>query len=158
MRKAIRSPLLALALGLVVVGPVLATAASGFHSTIESRGSIGRHIHAKTPSIKLTSRGPVDFVTATVTIDPKASSGWHSHPGVVLVTVVSGSLTFYDEHCHAAVHPAGSGFVESGNDPGLVLNLSADTPAVVNVTYIVPAGTPNTGLRIDKDNPGCPQS
>ena len=83
---------------------------------------------------------------------------WHSHPGVVIVSVVSGSLTFYDKHCHATVHAAGSAFVESGNDPGLVRNFSDTTPATVNATYIVPAGTPNTSLRVDKDNPGCAQS
>ena len=60
---------------------------------------------------------------------------------------------------NATVHPAGSAFVESGDDPGLVRNLSGTTPATVNATYIVPAGTPeNASLRIDKDNPGCPQS
>ena len=44
------------------------------------------------------------------------------------------------------------------SDPGVVRNFSDTTPATVNATYIVPAGTPNTSLRVDKDNPGCAQS
>jgi quercetin dioxygenase-like cupin family protein len=159
MRKAIRIPLLALVLSFVVGGTVLATAASGFHPTILSRGTTIERVHAKTNAVDLKlKKKHVDIVTATVTIDPLGSSGWHSHPGVVLVTVVSGSLVFYDEHCRPSVHPAGSAFVESGDDAGLVRNESTTTPAVVNVSQIVPAGTPNTGLRIDKPNPGCPQT
>jgi quercetin dioxygenase-like cupin family protein len=158
MRKTLRGPLIALALAAVVVGPVLATTGVGFHQTFQSRATVDGRIHARSPQIKLESKGATDFVTVTLVIDPLASSGWHSHPGVVIVSVVSGSLTFYDKHCHATVHAAGSAFVESGNDPGLVRNFSDTTPATVNATYIVPAGTPNTSLRVDKDNPGCSQS
>jgi quercetin dioxygenase-like cupin family protein len=158
MNMLFRGPVLAVALAAVVVGPVLATAGAGFHQTIQSRATVDGRIHAKGSEIKLDSKGPVDFVTVTLVIDPLATSGWHTHPGVVIVSVASGSLTFYDEGCNATVHAAGSAFVESGDDPGLVRNLSATTPATVNATYIVPAGTPNASLRIDKDNPGCPQS
>jgi quercetin dioxygenase-like cupin family protein len=158
MRKAIRISMLALALSVLFAGTVLATAASGFHPTILSRATISERVHVHTSIIRFKTKGSVDVVTATVTIDALGSSGWHSHPGMVLVSVVSGSLTVYDEHCRATVQPAGSGFLETGDDPGLVRNESATTPAVVNVTYVVPAGTPNSGLRIDKANPGCPQS
>ena len=158
MRKTFRGPLIALALAAVVVGPVLATTGVGFHQTIQSRATVSGRIHAKSPDVKLDSKGDTDFVTVTLVIDPLASSGWHSHPGVVIVSVASGSVTFYDESCHATVHAAGSAFVELGDDPGLVRNLSDTTPATVNATYIVPAGTPNTSLRVDQDNPGCPQS
>lgn len=158
MRKTVRISLLALALSVVFGGTVLATVASGFHPTILSRGTIVERVHVHTGSIKLKTKDSVDVVTATVTIDALGSSGWHSHPGMVLVTVVSGGLSVYDEHCRAKAYAAGSAFVESGDDPGLVRNESATTPAVVNVTYVVPAGTPNSGLRIDKANPGCPQS
>jgi quercetin dioxygenase-like cupin family protein len=158
MRKAIQISVLALALIVVFAGTVLATTASGFHPTILSRGTISQRVHVHTSSIKFKTKGSVDVVSATVTIDALGSSGWHSHPGMVLVTVVSGGLSFYDEHCKATAYSAGSAFVESGDDPGLVRNESATTAAVVNVTYVVPAGTPNSGLRIDRANPGCPQS
>jgi hypothetical protein len=81
---------------------------------------------------------------STVTFDPSGSSGWHSHPGVVLVTVASGSVVAYDEHCVGTPHTAGtasSAFTESGDEPALVRNESTTTTEVSNVTYIVPAGT-----------------
>ena len=155
MRKAIRSPLLALALILVFAGTVLATAAnSGFHSTPVSRGTLSDSVHYNTGAVKFQTKGAVDFVNVTVNFAPLGSSGWHSHPGVVLVTVASGSVVVYDAHCVGTVHTAGtasSAFTESGDEPGLVRNESTTTPEVSNVTYLVPAGT--TMLRIDRDAP-----
>jgi quercetin dioxygenase-like cupin family protein len=156
MRKAIRSPVLALALIVAFAGGVLATTATGFHPTLLSRGTLSESVHYNTGAVKFQTKGPVDFVTQTITFDAPGSSGWHAHPGVVLVTVVSGSLVRYDEHCSATAIAAGSAFTESGADAGLVRNESTTTPAVVYVTFIVPKGT--TALRIDKSNPGCPQN
>lgn len=79
-------------------------------------------------------------------------------PGVVLVTVASGTLVRYDEHWSPTEHIAGSAssaFIESGDHAGLVRNEST-TLAVVYVSYIVPVGTLDADLRIDKNNPGCP--
>ncbi len=156
MRRAIRSPLLALALIVVFAGTVLATAAStGFHLTLLSRGTLSEPVHFNTGAVKFQTKGSVDVATATVTLDPLSSSGWHEHPGVVLVTVKSGTVTFYDETCSATIHAAGTSFVEAAGDgPGLGRNESATDTAVIYVTYIVPTGS---ALRIDKPNPGCPQ-
>jgi quercetin dioxygenase-like cupin family protein len=158
MRKPIAIAFLTLALVVVFAGTVLATAAAGFHGTILSRGTTSGSVYVPTADIKLKAASPVDMVTATVTIDPLGSSGWHHHPGMVFVTVVSGTVTFYDGDCQATSNANGSAFVESGDDTGLARNESSTVPAVVHVTYIVPAGTPNSGLRIDDPNPGCPQS
>jgi quercetin dioxygenase-like cupin family protein len=155
IRAGIRSPLLALALALTLGGTALATPASNFVGTLTSRATLTESLHVNTGAVKLQTKGPVDFVTATVNIAPGGTSGWHSHPGVVLVSVVSGSLTFYDATCAGSVHGAGSAFVESGDSPGLVRNESSTTPAVVYATYLVPAGTPNAALRVDAANPGC---
>lgn len=158
LRNVLRSPLLAVALTVVFAGTALATAASGFHPSILARGTASQPVQFNTGDIKFQTKAPVDFVTATVNIDALGSSGWHSHPGVVLVTVASGTVTFYGADCSASVYAAGASFVESGGETGLARNESATTPAVVYVTYLVPAGTPNSGLRIDQANPGCPQS
>ena len=155
-RRAARGPLLAIGLVVAFAGTALATASAGFSAQTLSRGALTTNVQANTGEIKLQTKGDVDFVTSAVTIAPNGSSGWHTHPGVVLVTVATGSLTFYDQNCNATVHPAGSAFFESGDDAGLVLNLSSTVTATVYATYIVPAGT--TVLRIDKANPGCPQN
>lgn len=159
MLKAIRSPLLALVFVVGLAGAAVATPAVDFGPpTPLSRGTLGESVHYNTGEVKFQTKGAVDFVTQTITIGAKgngASSGWHSHPGVVLVTVKSGTLVHYDADCSAKTYPAGSAFAESGGAPALVRNESAD-PAVVYVTYVVPAGT--TALRNDAPNPGCPQN
>jgi quercetin dioxygenase-like cupin family protein len=157
IRRAIRGPILASALVLVFAGTALATVASGFHPAILARGTTNGAVAFNMGVIKFQTKGDIDIVTATVNLDAHASSGWHSHPGVVLVTVKSGTVTFYDDHCVGIAHVAGTSFVESGGDTGLARNES-DAPAMVYVTYLVPTGTSNAGLRIDQVNPGCPQS
>jgi len=158
MLKTIRSPLLAVALIVVLAGTVLATASSGLVGTFLSRGTLSQPVHFNTGAVKLQTKGAVDAVMQTITFGAPSTSGWHAHPGVVIVTVTSGSLVRYDEHCSPTVYTAltaSSGFIESGNHAGLVRNESG-AATVVHVTYLVPAGTSNSALRIDKDNPGCP--
>jgi quercetin dioxygenase-like cupin family protein len=156
VRKAIRIPLLALGLIVVLAGTVLATASSGFTARPLARGTVQESVHFNTGEVKFQTKGSVLLATNEVTIDPLGSSGWHFHPGVTLVSVASGSVVRYDAHCTATVFAAGSAFVESGDHPLLVRNESTTTPAVNIVTFMVPAGT--TALRIDSPNPGCPQN
>jgi quercetin dioxygenase-like cupin family protein len=146
-------------LGVSVValtGAALATPPSGFTTSILARGSAGP-LNVRHDGIRLSTRHHVsaDVTVATVTIDPGGSSGWHHHPGVVLVVVQSGAVTFYDDHCRADVHPAGSTFIESSDSPGLARN-NGTSPAVVEATFIVPESTPPappTALRIDDAQP-----
>jgi quercetin dioxygenase-like cupin family protein len=153
--RATRSASLATLLLAVLVGTVFATGAGGFHGTPLARGTTAGPMQFNVGDIKFQTKSRVDFAQATVTIDPLGSSGWHSHPGVVLVTVTSGTVTFYDADCSFNTYPAGSSFVESNGATGLARNESTTTPAVVYVTYVVPVGA---ALRIDQPNPGCPQS
>ncbi|HUQ79194.1 MAG TPA: hypothetical protein VM427_10050 [Patescibacteria group bacterium] len=155
MRKALRSPVLAVVLVIVFAGTALATAPSGLSAAILSRGTVAENVHFNTGDIKFQTKADVDLVTQTITFAAGATSGWHAHPGVVLVTVASGSLTRYDGNCSSTTYTAGSAqsaFIESGDHAGLVRNETASA-AVVYVTYVVPSGT--GALRIDKVNPGC---
>jgi quercetin dioxygenase-like cupin family protein len=154
--RATRSASLATLMLAIVVGTAFATGASGFHGTPLARGTTVGPMQFNVGDIKFQTKARVDVAYATVTIDPLGSSGWHSHPGVVLVTVSSGTVTFYNADCTSNTYAAGASFVESNGATGLARNESTTTPAIVYVTYIVPAGAP--ALRIDQPNPGCPQS
>jgi quercetin dioxygenase-like cupin family protein len=153
---AILSPLLGLVLVATFAGGALATPASDFNPTALARGTMAESVQFNTGAVKFQTKDPVVFNVAAVTIRPGGSSGWHSHPGVVLVTVKQGSVTFYDQTCSATVHATGTSFMEAAGDgPGLARNEgSIDT--IVYVTYVAPAGT--TVFRIDERNPGCPES
>ena len=158
MRKAIRSPLLAVALIALAAGTAGATPGAGAVGNIVSRGIATERVHFNTGEVKVQTKAPVAIVNQTIAFAAPSTTGWHAHPGVVLVTVTSGSLTRYAADCSATVYPMGSAFMESGDHAGLVRNESTTITASVNVTYLVPAGVPNDQLRINKDNPGCSQS
>jgi hypothetical protein len=155
MRQSRWSLPLGAALVVVFAGTALATSSSGMSVTALLRGTLSESIHLNVGDVKFQTKAPVDLVTRGITFAVGATSGWHSHPGIVLVTVVSGSLVVYGADCSSEPIPAGTVFVESGDEPGLVRN-EGSIDAVTSATFIVPAGTPNSGLRIDRDNPGCP--
>jgi quercetin dioxygenase-like cupin family protein len=49
------------------------------------------------------------------TIQPGVRFPWHSHPGLVMVSVTQGSLTFvYADDCVPRQYPAGTSFVDPG--------------------------------------------
>ena len=98
-RRAVRSPLLAIALVAAFAGTAVATGATGFSATPLARGTLSTNVSFNAGEVKLQTKGDVDFVHSMVTIEPNGSSGWHTHPGIVLVTVASGSLTFSDDQC-----------------------------------------------------------
>ncbi len=140
---------------LALIGCALATPPSGFSPTTFLRATIGANkkhegIKAYAGHIKLHTKGPTDVTFQTITVAPGGSSGWHSHPGIVLVGVQSGTLTRYDEHCRTTLYSAGTGFVEFGDHPALVRN-NTSAPVVLYVTYISPKSA--TALRIDKPQP-----
>jgi quercetin dioxygenase-like cupin family protein len=142
-------------LALALVGGALATMPSNFTPTTFVRATIGANkkhegIKAFAGHIKLHTKGPTDLTVQTITIAPGGSSGWHSHPGIVLVGVQSGTLTRYNAHCETTLYPAGRGFVEFGDHPALVRN-NTGTPVVLYVAYISPKSA--TVLRFDKPQP-----
>ena len=93
-----------------------------------------------------------EIVTQTAKFAPGAVSGWHSHPGFLVSTVVSGQLTRYATDCSSETFGPGQSFYETGASTFLVKN-ETDKDAVDTVTFVVPGGTPTTGLRIDKPQP-----
>ena len=99
-----------------------------------------------------------EIVNQQATFQPGAASGWHSHPGYLTSTVVSGTVIRYGVDCSSQTFTAGQSFYETGANTFIVKNPSTTDPAVVNVTFVVPGGTPTTALRLDKAQPiGCTQ-
>jgi quercetin dioxygenase-like cupin family protein len=135
----------------LVAGTAVATLSSGFTVTPLARGNFGR-IDSHHNGIEVKSRHSGDVAFAQVTFEPHGSSGWHHHPGIVLVSVASGAVTRYDPECRKHVYHAGEGFVEDANEPGLVRN-NKDHEAVVYAAFVVPSSTPAEGLRIDDPQP-----
>jgi quercetin dioxygenase-like cupin family protein len=94
-----------------------------------------------------------EVVTQQTTFAPGAASGWHSHPGYLTATVVSGQVVRYATDCSSQTFNAGQSFYETAAKAFIVKNVSTTDPAVLLVTFVVPGGTPTTGLRIDQPQP-----
>lgn len=154
MRQSKWSLPLAAVLVVVFAGTVLATPAGGMSASAPLRGTLSQSVHVNIGDVKFQAKAPTDLVTRTITFAVGSTSGWHSHPGIVLVAVTSGSLVRYSADCSFEVIPTGGAFVESGDEPGLLRN-EGTTDSVTSVTFVVPAGTAVADLRIDKDSPGC---
>ena len=154
------------------------TVASGFVSTAVARGS-SEAFHIRSTDgfdVEIKTKDSTDIAVSNVVVASGGSSGWHSHPGPVLVVVKTGAITFYragkhngldgdDENrnnaangptCSRTVYPAGSAFVEVPA-PGHVMLAKNEgtTEATLTATYFAP---PGAALRIDQDWPGgdCP--
>ena len=136
----------------LVVGAALATPPKDATTTLITRATLGK-FEAHNDGIKVESeRHSADLAIAKVVIEPGGSTGWHHHPGVVLVPVKAGTVTEYDAQCHKSVYKAGKGFVESNGEVHLVRN-EGDVKAVLYATFLVPTSTLPEGLTISDPQP-----
>ena len=147
-RNIIVISLFTLAIGRAAAGIAFAAASAGAVSV-----EFGRHTVADFTA-HATNR---DIVVGENSFAPGGSSGWHSHPGKVIIGVARGSLTLYhagDPNCSGTTYSAGDVFIER---PGVVYNgrNEGTVAAVLNVTYL---GVPVGGSpRIDQPQPAnCP--
>jgi quercetin dioxygenase-like cupin family protein len=143
-----------------VAAIALATPGNGVLSNVVSRAAFEPfRVESEVESesgrfeVELRSKGLSDVVSQTITLAPGGTSGWHSHPGPAILSVKSGTLTFYEAHdpsCTPHVFAAGTGFVEPGGDVHIARNEGTEN-LTLNVTYIIPRNAPQ---RIDQPDPG----
>src|SRR3954447_5236932 len=109
--------------GTALTGALLATPASGtLRSTILARAGFTNAVDIKFKVSKgyqevIHVPDARDTVIQQVVLAPGGQSGWHSHPGPVVVLVKSGEVTFYDGEslqCTAHTYVAGQAFIDRG--------------------------------------------
>jgi quercetin dioxygenase-like cupin family protein len=154
----------ALAGAALVVVPARATEPSGVTTTMIGVGRFTTIDANATTDInpgkptefwkaRIKTKRSSDLHVLQNTIAPGGTFGWHRHPGPSLVIVKSGTATFYlasDPSCTPHVVPAGSGFVDQGQDVHVVRN-EGSVDLVTVVVSLVPAGFER---RIDEQSPG----
>ncbi|MGH9277308.1 MAG: cupin domain-containing protein [Acidimicrobiales bacterium] len=72
--------------------------------------------------------------TADLVYEPGHSSGWHVHPGLHAVVVLSGTLTVYDQACSRHDYGPGQTYL-SGREPHVARNES-DEPTRMVAAYV----------------------
>ncbi len=147
----------AVALG-ALAAVALGSVGIGFTPQNLATGTLANRVEANSDQVKLQTRGLTDVRVQKIDIAENGTSGWHHHPGVVIVTVASGAVT-YTHNCTSTTYgpglPAGSVFVESGDSPAQASSVDG---ATVFATFVAPHANPPV-FRIEDDPPApCPAS
>jgi quercetin dioxygenase-like cupin family protein len=147
----------------IAAGLALATPTTGaFYNVLLSTGTAARdinaHAHLELPgmhedfSVALSTEGASNVIQQEVKFSPGGTTGWHKHPGIVLLTLAadSGPIDWYDAECGKTVYNAGDSWTE-GTKLHDVVN-SSPTDAHFLVTYIV---AKDVSKRTDEPAPKC---
>jgi quercetin dioxygenase-like cupin family protein len=127
-------------------GSVGATPGSGVSTTFLAQGT-------SDDDVRVRVKGPTEVVFAEITIEPGGFTGWHTHPGPLVVAVESGTLTRYLADCRTETSSAGDSFVEHAGRRAVHMGVNQGRePVVLLVSYVVPAGGP---LRDEAPEPAC---
>lgn len=143
--------------------PAVATDASSVTGVVVARGDFADPVDIKfkvTGGNREVIHAPNarETVMQTIVIGPDGHTGWHSHPGPVVVLVKSGELTLYSaDDCTGRTYTMGQAFIDQGQGHAHIgRNLSAGVNTELWVTYfdVPPVPPPGVAFRIDAADPG----
>lgn len=147
----------------VVVGSIFAWAqpAMGVGAMVLARGTYEpfkvKTDHDSPIDFDARANSHVDIVVRQHDYIAGGSTGWHSHPGPVFITVTQGQLTFYevdDPTCTPKIVNFGEGYVDTGR--GHIGRNESGLPATDVSVILAPVGQPfRTNLSANA-NPNCP--
>ena len=108
------------------------------------------------PLMRCGGSGPCDTAFQQLTIGPGGHTGWHTHPGPTFVAVAQGEGTLYHgiAGCPSHKYGAGTAFFQPTTEVHNFRN-EGSSQLVVYAFYALPAGTPNTGIRVDQPQPAA---
>jgi quercetin dioxygenase-like cupin family protein len=90
--------------------------------------------------INIKTKGPSDILQAQLIFQPGGDTGWHIHPGPVIVVVKSGALTEEHRDGCITVHPTGSVFFETEGEVHRAYNQTGMVTEVF-ATFLSPTGS-----------------
>ncbi|WP_375433256.1 hypothetical protein [uncultured Friedmanniella sp.] len=133
-----------------------ATPGKGTTPTNDTTGTLAGPTTAAQDGVTLRTQGATKVRSFTLTYGAGAYSGWHQHPGIVVATVVSGTIVQQVGCRERHTWTAGQSFTEVA--PHYVRNFyrTGDpdaVPAVLAITQIYPADA--AAVREDLPAPSC---
>ena len=106
--------------------------------------------YAATTSTVVADTNVVRERIVTTTTDGDFSSGWHIHPGPVIIQVQEGYLKITQTTCHPNVIAPGETYIETAGVPVLAV---ADKAAKWTTTQIFPNSHPGDPDRVATTDP-----
>lgn len=148
-----------LAASAAIVAPALATPARDFVRTELSTGLLEEvEVRARNSDkweVRVRTEEDTTLGLDRLAITDDGHSGWHTHAGITMVTVIAGEVVWYDGNnpaCPSKIYRVGESFVEPANSIHLVRTTGGT--ATFTAVQMRPAGTAG---RLDADQPaGCP--
>lgn len=135
-------------------GPAAASPGNGvFAENFVVEASLQDEAQINHDRVKLQTKDATKVRVQRLTFAPGAFTGWHHHPGAVIVAIASGSVTLTDGACQSKTYgpgsPNGNVFVEGHDDAHQASSVGG---AVVYVTYLSPGST----FRVEDPAQTCP--
>ena len=137
------------------IGPV-ASASPGQGVTAEnvvSAAPLLEVAHINEERIKFQTKDPTVVRVQKLTFAAGSFTGWHRHPGVLVVAVRSGSVTLVDTDCTSKTYgpgmPDGAAFIDGFDHPHEARSAAG---AELWVTYVAPTAV----FRFEEPVQTCP--
>ena len=143
---------------LSLISPAAAEPAVGVTPNVVGRATFDAfnlQSDPRTMELSVQAKRPTDIVVRTNDYAPGTSTGWHSHPGPVFITVTEGQVTFYerdDPTCTPKVVSKGQGYVDTGK--GHIGRNESGAPARDVTVIFAPVGQSFRG-ELDAPAPQC---
>jgi quercetin dioxygenase-like cupin family protein len=173
--KTMRLLSLLIPLSLVAVAPVQATLQSGVVTEfivgsataginvgdldVFAKWDIDPAVATHFWKLRIDSMGATDLYVVQNTFAPVTAgapggtTGWHTHPGPSLITVIEGTITAYEAgDCTPHVYTVGMSFIDIGAGDVHLLRNEGTVPAVTVAVQLIPHGFPR---KLDRGQ-GCP--
>ena len=155
LRLMLAGALVAGVFGGIALRSAWATPSQGLTTVIVAGPTLLGDVDVKSDSdlnqVKIKTKGLSDVYVVKNVIVPGGNTGWHSHPGPSIVSVVSGQATEYrDDSPDGVVHAAGTAFVDEGGDHAHMVANEGNTDLVLVAFQIIPVGATR---RIDRPAP-----
>jgi hypothetical protein len=114
-------------------------------------GAIGAGIAiAATTTTVVADTNTVRERIAQISTDGDFNSGWHIHPGPVIVQMQEGYLKITQNTCNPTVVGPGETYIET---PGQPVIAEASKPATWTITEILPNSAPGAPDRVSTTDP-----
>ena len=148
--------------GVAVIGTAavaLGEPGSGVTPTNLVTANFAHTVHLNSDRVKFQTKDATYVRVQKLVFAPNSRNGWHHHPGMALVTVESGSVTFWQSDCSSTTYgpglPDGAVFASYGDDP---VQATSTTGATVYAVLVAPNDGPVTPatFRIEDDPISCP--
>ena len=150
-------------IGVAVVGSVIAglawatpivNLASPILATGNQNADIETHGEFATTGgefkVFLKTEGPSSILIQDGAYSEGGVNGWHSHPGMVAVTLLTGTIDWYDADCKMTAYKAGDSWTEGSQVH--YFKVTGTTTVHLMATFVIAKGF---APRIDQPAPAC---